>query len=280
MKNRLILVEGIPGAGKTTMAKSIAKDLSSKGMKVKIFEEGMSHPVDMAWQAYLTEEEYNSFIEKCYEVWENTKKEVSKEELKNIIERQVRREDGHVLLAYTKIEFPEVDYWQTIGEVANKEVCDGRTSLKEFKEIHLKRWSNFAKESNDDDTVYVFECVFLQNHIFELLGVYEKSDSEILEYLKDLISCVKVLDPKIVYIRPESVEEVLMNAAEERKSPDGSRPDWIDEIANWVSSMNYGKNHNLKGTEGVISFCKERLRIDEYVINNLEIPVEIIKRGK
>jgi hypothetical protein len=110
------------------------------------------------------------------------------------------------------------------------------------------------------------------------LGVYEKSNEEIYIYLYDLIDTVKALNPCIVYIEPSDVEDVINKAANERKSPDNSRRDWIDEIANWVSNMNYGKSHNLKGKEGVFSFCKERLKIDKLMINRLGIPATIINR--
>lgn len=53
MENKLILVEGIPGAGKTTTARRIKKKIMSEGKNVILYEEGMSHPADMAWNAYL-----------------------------------------------------------------------------------------------------------------------------------------------------------------------------------------------------------------------------------
>ena len=129
-----------------------------------------------------------------------------------------------------------------------------------------------------NDTIYIFECAFLQNHIFELLGVYEKSDEEIYLYLNKLLETVKALNPSIVYIEPLSVEDVIIKAANERKSTDDSRADWIDEIATWVSNMKFGKSHNLNGIEGVFSFLRERLRIDKLMIDKLDIPVNIIKR--
>jgi hypothetical protein len=150
--------------------------------------------------------------------------------------------------------------------------------VAEFKAIHLKRWSQFAKEAEQRDEITVFECAFLQNHIFELFGVYEKSDEEIKVYLSDLLDTVKVLNPTMIYIKPSNIEKVIDKAAEERKAPNASRRDWIDEIANWVENISYGKNHNLNGRAGVISFCKERLRIDECMISSLNIPVTIISR--
>lgn len=279
MKSRLILVEGIPGAGKTTTARKVKEKLIEQGENVILYEEGVSHPADMAWNSYLNKEEYYDFINKCCEMWEKSKKTISKEELINRINLKVRIEDDHIILAYTRIDFPEECYWSLIGDVASKEICDGRRSLEEFRDIHLKRWSRFADEALLNDNIYIFECAFLQNHIFELLGVYEKSDEEIYVYLNNLLKTVKVLNPAIVYIDPANVEDVLMKAASERKSPDDSRPDWIDEIANWVSNINFGKSHNLKGIEGVFSFCKERLRIDKLMIEKLDVQVTIIKRN-
>ena len=278
MNSRLILVEGIPGAGKTTTARKIKEKLIDEGKEAILYEDGMSHPADMAWNACLKEDEYNDFIKKCSEMWEGSKKSISKEELISRIQRQTRIEDNNVILAYTKIDFPEDCYWSLIGDVASKEICDGRKSLDEFRDIHLRRWSKFAEQALLNDNIYIFECAFLQNHIFELLGVYEKSDEEIYLYLKILLETVKSLSPSIVYIEPSSVEDIIIQAANERKSPEGSGPDWIDEVANWVSNMNFGKSHNLKGIEGVFYFCKERLRIDKLMIEKLNVPVTIIKR--
>lgn len=278
MNSRLILVEGIPGAGKTTTARKIKEKLIDEGKEAILYEEGMSHPADMAWNACLKEDEYNDFIKKCSEMQEGSKKSISKEELISRIQRQTRIEDNNVILAYTKIDFPEDCYWSLIGDVASKEICDGRKSLDEFRDIHLRRWSKFAEQALLNDNIYIFECAFLQNHIFELLGVYEKSDEEIYLYLKSLLETVKSLSPSIVYIEPSSVEDIIIQAANESKSPEGSRSDWIDEVANWVSNVNFGKSHNLKGIEGVFYFCKERLRIDKLMIEKLNVSVTIIKR--
>ena len=278
MNSRLILVEGIPGVGKTTTARKIKAKLIEEGKDVILYEEGMSHPADMAWNACLKEEEYNDFIKKCSKMWEVSKKSISKEELISRIQRQTRIEDNNVILAYTRIDFPEDCYWNLIGDIASKEIRDGRKSLDEFRDIHLRRWSKFAEQALLNDNIYIFECAFLQNHIFELLGVYEKSDEEIYLYLKSLLETVESLSPSIVYIEPSSVEDIIIQAANERKSPEGSGPDWIDEVANWVSNMNFGKSHNLKGIEGVFYFCKERLRIDKLMIEKLNVPVTIIKR--
>lgn len=276
MDSKLIIVEGIPGAGKTTKARKIKEDLMNQGKKVVLYEEGMSHPADMAWQAYLTQEEFDNFVEKCLSLWDND--QISKNELSNRIRKQARFENSHVILAYTKIEFPDDKYWSIIGDVACKELCDGRSSFETFKNIHLIRWSEFALKANSNEKITIFECAFLQNHIFELMGVYDKSDEEILSYMLDLINTVVNLNPHLIYIKPNNVEKIIRKVSEERRSPNPYMKDWIDEVVHWVENINYGKKYNLKGIDGFISFCKERMRIEEYVISKLNIPYTIISR--
>jgi thymidylate kinase len=56
MQRQLILIEGIPGVGKTTTAQNIKKFLDKKGIKSKLFLEGnFDHPADYENVAYLTE---------------------------------------------------------------------------------------------------------------------------------------------------------------------------------------------------------------------------------
>lgn len=279
MNTKLILVEGIPGAGKTTTARKIKEELESQGKKVNLYEEGMSHPADMAWQAYLSESEFNQFVEKWLSLWEEEKDSITKDELRKRIEQQARYEFDHVILAYTKIDFPDDKYWRIASEVECKELGDGRSSFHDFKNVHLSRWTRFAKEAEQDEYINIFDCAFLQNHLVELMSVYMKTDEEIIKYMSDLIETVKSLNPQIVYIKPTSVEKVINQAAEERKSSNLSSKDWIDWMADWVAYSNYGKNHKLTGREGVISFNEDRLRLDELVISKLEIPVIVIERN-
>lgn len=277
-EHQLLLVEGIPGSGKTTTAHRIKEKLESHGIAVELYTEGDSHPADMAWQAYMTLEQYEEFKRKCKALWESSKKDIMLEELFNRIEKQVRYDDGHVLLAYTKIEFPEEKYWTLVGSVAPYELGSGRSSLEDFTNIHLKRWKSFADEKSPN-SIAIFECAFLQNHVVELMGHYEKPDEEILTYFRNLLQTVKPLKPKLVYLYPQDIGSVISNAAKERKAPEGiQQPDWIDAFIKWVEDCSYGKTHKLEGFDGAIAFCQERLRLDEFIMNNIELDADIINR--
>jgi len=271
---KLYLVEGIPGVGKTTHAKRLKEELEQQGKAVVLYEEGDSHPADMAWQAYLTKNEYDEYVNECRKVWEKIKKPNDFSEIEGLIKKQVRVEDAHYVVAYTKFNFPIEDYWHTVGSIANKELCDGRSPFKEFRDVHLARWSNFAKNA-ENDTRYIFECAFLQNHIFELMGFYEFDKEFIFAYLKNLLATVSVLEPEIIYIKPNDIKKVIDYAAEERIGPRGR---WIDDIAGWVSDCPYGMRHGLKGVEGVYQFCEDKMDLDMYLIGRLEVEYRVIKR--
>lgn len=274
---RLYLIEGIPGVGKTTTARKKKEELEKSGITVMLYEEGMLHPADMAWQAYMTDEEYKEYIAACKRTWERTDQTIPFEKVVQAIEKQVRREDNHILFAYTKVEYPEDCYWENVSMVASKELGDGRSSLKTFEEIHLRRWREFCKEAmkSEQPQVYIFECAFLQNHIFELLGTYEMGKESIVAYMRRLIHTVQELEPTILYLKPDNLEAVIDQAARERRGPNG---DWIDHITDWVEQCKYGKSHHLHGIKGVYEFCRLREEMDWYVLERLDVPVQVIHR--
>lgn len=275
---KLILVEGIPGSGKTTTAKKLYQELESQGKKVNLYLEGDLHPADMSWQAYLTQEEYEAFRNDCKDIWMHSSREISLEELYRRIEEQTQPEGDRILVAYTHIRFPESAYWQLAGELEQKEICNRHESLEQFKEIHLHRWKKFAENVRDNEETYIFECAFLQNHLFELVCCYEREDAEVLGYLKQLIGTVQELQPELVYLLPEDTARVIEQAALERKAPHEHTKDWIELIAEFVANSAYGKTHRLHGRDGVIMYCEELIRLGKLAMNELGIPVTVISR--
>ena len=62
MDTKLILVEGIPGSGKSTIANKIREYLESQNIDTTLFNEGDAHPADLAWCSYIPENEYKDII--------------------------------------------------------------------------------------------------------------------------------------------------------------------------------------------------------------------------
>ena len=259
MKNRLILVEGMPGSGKSTISKKIKDYLESNGLDVVLYNEGDIHPADMAWNALLTKEEYNNIIN------EN-------KEYENVINENSICEDDYVIVAYTKLGLPE-DKKELMKRFQAHEVYDGRVTCDLFKELHLKRWKKFSEKMKEDkNKIVIFECAFLQNHVNELLAVHEKDLNYIKEYLKELIETVRTLEPKLIYLNQLSVKETLNRVAKERVSDNKEvYPDWIDIIIEYFENSNYGKHNNINGFDGLVRYFEKRQEIELKIIENLSI---------
>lgn len=264
MKNRLILVEGIPGSGKTTISKKIRDYLMNKGLDVILYNEGDMHPADMAWNAILTREEYNNVIN------ENI-------EYENIIKANSIFEDEYVIVAYTKLGFHKNEN-KLMNFLEAHEIYDGRVSIEIFKDIHLKRWTKFRKLMKEDkNKIVIFECAFLQNHVNELLAMHEKDLDYIRKYLNELIETVRKLNPKLIYLKQLSIKETLTRVSRERVSDNKEiYPDWIEMVTQYFENSNYGKHNNINGFDGLVRYFEQRQAIELEVIKDLPVDNLII----
>jgi hypothetical protein len=264
MENRLILVEGIPGSGKTTISKKIKKHLTDRGLDVVLYNEGDAHPADMAWNALLSKEEYNKIIEE-YKGSEQ------------IIRENSIFEENYVILAYTKLGFHRKQN-KLMEFLEAHEIYDGRVSVDIFTEIHLKRWKNFKKEVlHDKNKIVIFECSFLQNHVNELLAIHDKDFNFIKEYLNDLIKTVAELKPKLIYLNQFSIKETIARVAKERVSHNKEvYPHWIDMCIEYFKNSRYGKRNNLNDFDGLIKYFEKRQEIELQVIDSLAIDKLIV----
>lgn len=262
MKNKLILVEGIPGSGKSTISSKIANYLKEKGVNAKLFNEGDSHPADMAWNAYILMDEYKDLLK-------NNAKHESEIKKNSVLE------EDYALVAYTKLNFGPEDK-ELAKFFESHEVSDGRSSLELFKKLHFKRWADFG-QNVDEDRVVIFECSYLQNHVNELMGAHNKDKEFITSYMLDLIKTVKHLNPKLIYLSQENIRETISRVSSERLSSNKEVwPDWIDMVIKYVENSKYGQANNLKGFDGVIKFFEDRKKIELSVIDKLDIDKSIV----
>ena len=66
MNTKLIMVEGIPGSGKSTIAQKIADYYKSKSLAINPFNEGQAHPADLAWSACVPLGSLNDILSSSY----------------------------------------------------------------------------------------------------------------------------------------------------------------------------------------------------------------------
>ncbi|MCK5130257.1 MAG: thymidylate kinase [Clostridiales bacterium] len=263
MKTKLILFEGIPGSGKTTLSIKAEKYLIDNGINAKCYTEGGLHPADLAWLSYLTLDEYHDMLNKY-------------PQHADVIKKNSTIEEDMVLVAFTKLGLHK-DENELMTYLRDKEIFDGKLTIDEFLEVNIKRWKSFCKKAAEDDIVYIFECAFLQNHICEIIAYNEVNTEYITDYFNQLISTVLSLNPTLVYLNQPDIRATIERVSKARVSPKNStRPDWIDMCIDYVENCKYGKNNNLHGFDGTIQFFDHRVKTELTVIENLSIDTLIV----
>jgi hypothetical protein len=254
--SKIIFIEGNPGSGKTTFAKRLETILSAMGQSVKMFQEGDLHPIDLAWCAILDHKNYQKILHDYPMIKED------------ILKLSKKLEDDYVI-AYTKVDH-KIAPREFYDHMATFEIYQTKT-LKPFQDTHQKLWNAFPG-SMDRDTIYIFECVFIQNHINELILKYHLTEEEIFQYFNELIKPLVPLNPIVFFIEQLDVKQSIEHVAKERKTDDKTKfKDWIDLVVDYIEDTPYALKLGYTGYEGIIQYFKDRQTLSLKLLN--EIPV-------
>lgn len=240
MKN--IFVEGIQGAGKSTLVNKISK----LNPKLHVCREGDYSPVDLAWCALLSGQEYEMMLEK-YSV------------LKDEIIRNTIKEQGNFIVTYTKINTDIPGFYK---DLENFEVYNGRKSWIVLKEIILTRFQNLS------DAGYVFECALFQNIIEDLILFHMLSDEEIMEFYRELSGVVLKKDFTLLYLHSDKLEENVKAIKKERCDGEGNEL-WYQMMLEYLSCSPYGKKNGCSTFDDLIRHLKHRQKLEMAIIREL-----------
>lgn len=199
MKTNLIIVEGLPGSGKSTTAAMIAEVLHKKGKQVVCVDEGArEHPAD-----------------------------------------------------YADYDFPDFE--------------------TERMRI-LEKWRSFTQAA-DPGTIYVFNCIFLQNPMCETMMRFGMDGAASLGYISEISEIIRPLNPVILYIDGPDVRGTIERVIHERGN------DWLNAVIDYHVSQGYGKENGLSGYEGYLKCLEERKRRELRILQALDIACHIIPQN-
>lgn len=252
---KLILIEGIPGSGKTTYAQRIEKYLNETGLKSKCILEGELHPADFAWCGIFSEEEFIQ-LKQLYPDYSTQ------------LDRVSARENNKFIIPYLELT-PRNK--KLISYIEQREPYSGRVSADEFMSLNLERWLTFSKKAMSGEQIYIFESVFLQNNINELMLFHNSSYEYVLKYIREISDSVRCLDPILIYFEQSDVRETINRVANSRISRYKDSPGWIDRVNEYIASSPYGKHNGLSESNATVEYMKIRAGLEKNIIKELGI---------
>ena len=249
----IIIIEGLPGSGKTTFAQQLYDDLKALGKNPKRFLEGEMHPIDFAWIAVLTDEQYQALL-KDYP------------EDQAAIKAQTTYENDKILLAYTRVRLQQYDpkFYEQLSAYEIYRLNDLATFLK----MHIERIKTFVKTLTSNDT-YIFECIFLQNHINELILKYHLSWDKMTHYFHQLYDAFSPNRPFIYHIEQAQPKATLTALIETRKPYR-----WFERVLDYFKTQPYGESLGYTGEAGFFQYFTHRQKMELKLLDELKIPMQ------
>lgn len=263
MQSKLILVEGIPGSGKSTIAKRICEYLGQNGVNSKLYNEGDLNPADLSWHACVPLYEF-------YQILERHPQE------KAAILAQTSFEEEYAIVAYTKIPTKNEALYPMFESF---EVFDNRAPFEVYKKLHFKRWKTFGQKALAENEVSIFECAYFQNHVNELLLFRMVDESAIKDYMISLLDTVRELNPVILYLSQPDIAQTIEWIGNVRVNAKGEK-DWLERATTYVGNSPYGKQHQLAGFDGLVACMEKRKAIERYLMQALDVKSYIIESAQ
>ena len=250
---KLILVEGIPGSGKSTTARFVCDWLEDHGQQPALFLEGdWDHPADFESVACLDEREVATLLAQF-------------PEQAAFLAEHARREDAAWFFSYRKLhhEYGEQMPDALFEALARFEIYD--LPADRHQHLLLQRWRHFATRAVTEELVYVFECCFLQNPLTTLLARHDLPVETVYRHVLALAEIVRPLQPKLIYLAQNDVRATLETIR-------GQRPqEWADFVTWYLTGQAYGRSRGLSGFDGVVDFYAMRQALELEFLKTLPV---------
>lgn len=200
---KLIILEGLPGTGKTTNSFFLLSQLERNGIAVRwIHENARPHPTSYFSEACLSYEELELFFQRFPHT-------------RSIIEKIGMRRRTTLELDLMEIKW---NYLQDFGDEAFEEINKfdvWNFPLEQYEKVALEKWEAFASETAKSSEVILLDSSLFQFQIFTFLlknAPYERLD----DFIQKLFNMLAPLKPALVYLYREKTEEAIAYLEKQR----------------------------------------------------------------
>ena len=245
MSNRLYIIEGPPCSGKSTTSAFVAEVLK-KNHKVCFVDEGSgNHPADYEFHAFLTNDDLSEF---------------SDNEQAEILSASEKTNQGYIA--------PLSEFQGELFDKLLKFKVYDFLPFETEKPVMVDKWRDFVKNC-DNNTIYVFNCVLLQNPMCETMMRFGFSIDDSYEFISQLAEIIKPLNPVVIYLKNDDIRQSVEKASKEREG-------WLDAVIDYHINGEYGKSINAKGFDGYIKCLIERQKRELMILSELDIKSVVI----
>ena len=244
MDYKLVLVEGLPGTGKTTLSEQIFKLFTKHGIQGELLLEGnVNIPSNLFNIAGIPNGVFPDFISKIPHAAETDNYIfVNMGDCEEKIANQLQRYD--------------------VGNEFNQFM-----SAQEYARCTLEWWKNWAK--NTRESALIMDSAFMQCPINEMI-FRKASDSEVIVYIQAIAEIIKPLNPVCVYLRRESAK-IAIDFAKTVKGEHWAKS--IEGLAEFGCPDLFERRFNLENT--LLSFIRNIVcHIDGYDWSDAETKVQ------
>lgn len=253
MKQNRIFVEGLQGAGKTAFVNNLSEQLSD----FKVFREGDYSPVELAWCAYVTEQQYQDILAKY-------------PSLRTEIAEKTLTEGTHKIICYSQILTDIPGFHKDLEKY---EIYNGNWDKESFEQVILSRFQKWEGEKQ------IFECSIFQNIIVNQMLYFMMSEDEIIDFymaLKDVLSDQPF---QIIYLDVEDIPEAVDVIRKERVDEQGNEL-WFQMMVEYLQNSPCGKTYALEGIEGLIWHLEQRRKLEHRMLGQVFPENSVILKAK
>ena len=194
--NRLILLEGLPGTGKTTNAYKLFEQLVRNNRDVRwLHEVSQPHPMLFFSESCLTKEEYRLFTEKYPE---------AAELLDSIAEIRAATVGIDYLTAARRMPGLENTAWYQ--ELLQYDAME--FSLERYETAAFEKWEAFVNTALHHETIYISDSSIFQYQIFTYL-LNGADYPKLAKFVHSIMDLLKPLHPALIYLYREKTEDSI-----------------------------------------------------------------------